>query len=116
MKRQDIFDKVYKHLLNQGAKSLAKNGSCLYKSGGRKCAIGCLIDDKNYDSTKLEHKGISSTLVQDAVKNSNKGMHLNKITKDMLASLQAVHDNNDPENWQTVLHRLAKRYNLKIPT
>ena len=115
MKRQDIFDKVYKHVLEQDAKSLAKNGSCLYKSiDGSQCAIGCLIDDKNYN-IDLEHRGITSSLVMNAVKNSNKGIRLNGVTMCMLERLQCIHDDSNLEAWEGLLRALAKNYNLKIP-
>lgn len=115
MKRQDIFDKVYKHLLNQGTKSIDDDGKCLYRDeDGMRCAIGCLIDDKNYN-INIENKNIYSTLVKNAIKKSNKGIRLNIKTVSMLGMLQDIHDEDNPENWAGLLRSLAKTCRLKIP-
>ncbi len=51
--RQELFDKVSKHLLTQGERAVtASSGAglvCCYRTeDGLMCAVGCLIDDKYY--------------------------------------------------------------------
>lgn len=54
---QEIFNKVATHLLTQGKRSVASDGSCMYRGPeGTKCAIGCLIEDDEYHPL-LEGKG-----------------------------------------------------------
>lgn len=48
MTNQEIFEKVAKHLLDQGRRSTlatptGDEGACAYRgTGGAKCAVGCL--------------------------------------------------------------------------
>ena len=47
---QELFDKIATHLLTQGARSENSLGKCLYRGEfGRKCAVGCLISDEEYE-------------------------------------------------------------------
>ena len=51
MNKQEIFNTAVKHLRIQNAKSINKfyNQCKYYGDGGRKCAIGCLISDEEYN-------------------------------------------------------------------
>lgn len=121
MKRQDIFDKVYRHLLKQNSKALLKPhrkdqmDSCAYISkSGLKCAVGCLIDKAHYDAG-FEGRCLSDARVTNAVLKSNKGLRLAGTTLVMLTRLQDVHDENKPAVWAEKLAELAKDFKLKIP-
>jgi len=49
MTNQRLFDRVSKHLLKQGEKSVGPDGICRYRGPrGLKCAIGCLIPNSRY--------------------------------------------------------------------
>jgi len=48
MTAQEVFETVAEHLFTQGWRALADN-MCMYRDReGRKCAVGCLIDDEDY--------------------------------------------------------------------
>ena len=71
MNRQEVFDKIYLHLIEQGRKSVNSDGRCQYRyPDGDKCAIGCLIPDELY-TPELEGNGVSMPIIEDV---------LNKIT------------------------------------
>jgi hypothetical protein len=75
-----------------------------------KCAVGCLISDDFY-SQDFEGRTIErSCHVWDAVKHSNPLWHMNDASHEMLKKLQAVHDNNHPEDWETLLSRFSTSF------
>ena len=125
MKRQDIFNKVYKHLLKQNEKAIDVGGNCQYRTGeGLQCAVGCLIDEDHYDDVyegsgvyalSREELGNDAKALRQSLKLSNKGIRLGKETIDMLSKLQDIHDRQDPEDWLSMLAVLATKYNLKVP-
>lgn len=49
--KQQVFNKVVKHLFTQGYASVNKhNGKCMYRNTeGLSCAVVCLIPDEYYD-------------------------------------------------------------------
>jgi len=122
MNRQEIFDKVKKHLLTQGKRAVNAMGKCKYRifdENGEviaKCAIGALIPDEIYVPSMegttfhwinlyyrdkiLDYLGLSST--DDDVK--------------FLNALQAVHDHAVDDFFiEDVIDNLklfADRYNL----
>lgn len=70
-----------------------------------KCAVGCLISDDFY-SQDFEGRTIErSCHVWDAVKLSNPLWKMTDASHAMLKELQAVHDNNNPDDWE---YRLLK--------
>lgn len=105
--KQEIFNKVSKHLINQGelaVRDRKKPTICAYRtSDGLMCAVGCLIKDKHCTSGVLH--------------SSESEDNLNFIGK-----LQKLHDSislNDPEEFtrkiKIGLHTIAKENNLKVP-
>ena len=109
--RQEVYDIVKSHLLDQGSKSLMETGDmCAYRGeNGTSCAVGCLIPDEDFPS-QLEGKDIhglvcSSTLNQKLVSFLRKHMFL-------LYELQRIHDNIPVENWPHELAYLAEAHNL----
>ena len=50
MDRQETYDKVRDHLMNQGERSYIAGLGCRYRGpNGTMCAVGCLIPDDIYD-------------------------------------------------------------------
>lgn len=111
--RQEIFNKVAIHLISQGRKAFSSEGECLYKTKeGLKCAIGCLIDAEDYDST-LENKRVSNLLMKKYLKdhcNINVDLHRN-----FFISLQNIHDGYDPGLWKDKLISFGEEYYLDLP-
>jgi hypothetical protein len=90
MTDQEIFDKVALHLLTQG-RPARESGSCKYRTpGGRKCAIGCLIEDDQY-TPKME--GLRISQVADRYYSRLRNI-LNKTSqrRKFLGRLQSTHD------------------------
>lgn len=100
---QEVFDQVATHLLEQGEK--CTNGQvCLYRYDGKKCAAGCLIGDDEY------HPGFAAEAWPTLIgKNMVADRH-----RDLIMTLQNLHDQSDPEEWHDSLSRLAKREGLKF--
>jgi hypothetical protein len=70
-----------------------------------KCAVGCLISDDFYKQD-FEGRTIErSCHVWDAVKLSNPLWKMTDASHEMLKELQAIHDNNNPDDWE---YRLLK--------
>jgi hypothetical protein len=112
MNKQEVFDKVKKHLLTQNKKSLNDYGSCMYRtSNGLKCAIGCLIPDDKYH-LRIEHRGIDE-LLKSSFLNLEELLDIkDKEDFSLLKELQMLHDNTDVEDWKEELKLLADRKNL----
>jgi len=107
MNRQEIFDKISKHLLTQNLRS-ANGRRCYYRSPeGLKCALGALIPDEKYDQ-KLEGQSAYSVEVLKAI-----GLgKTSREDKDFLRKLQEIHDHSEPDEWAWRLRMFAERYNL----
>ena len=111
MTDQEMYDKVARHLLAQGEKSIGcaapgGNVCCMYRGrGGRSCAIGCLIPDEAY-SEDLELAAVTNKEVQLAA-----GISEDQVC--LASDLQYVHDNVEPRNWPFKLALVAKRFGLR---
>lgn len=115
---QEVFDKVARHLLTQGCKSIS-GGNCAYRGEGRtKCAIGCLIEDNLYDpdfegvavnsfTPKEEHFLYKRVL---ALRSVLTGNVTNNLT--LLSSLQRVHDQTPTCDWKYGLRNVANQLSL----
>ena len=102
--KQETFDLVAAHLLVQNAKS-EDSYACLYRGpNGRKCAVGVLIPDSDYDPA------LEGLLANDLKLTPI----LNKlgIDPELAADLQDVHDSHDPEEWRRKLLDLAAEHGL----
>lgn len=118
MNKQEVFNKVSEHLIAQGCKSIgpASAAICSYRSsGGRKCAIGCLIPDEMYkldmDSRSVNvicllaaYPEISSLFSEDMLLDTR-----------FLSVLQRTHDRYPVEEWKTQLIKVGTEYQLSIP-
>lgn len=85
---QETFDTVVEHLRMQGGRA-GSSGSCLYKAdNGRKCAVGCLIPDDQYDAA-MERRSAG------AIIGEYPGLEHLKPHVDLLMALQEAHDDAD---------------------
>lgn len=114
MTRQEIFDKVARHLLTQNEKSIADvlvgEGGCAYRgANGLKCAIGCLIPDK-YSLWEYEGSSVAALLLSGDFSEYLGGME----NEDFLDRLQFMHDTYAVEEWRWALENFAKDFNLSV--
>lgn len=121
MTSQEVFDKVVVHLRKQGRQAV-KDGCCLYRSPeGLKCAVGCLIEDAEY-SPAFERK-ILCDLIQylrylESLEGTDRSALLNRLVMNepLLERLQSVHDDGEVPDWEQGLARVAKEFDLTMPT
>lgn len=110
MTNQTAFNRVVRHLRKQGEKSIANINhvdKCRYRGPrGLKCAIGCLIPDKEYRPS-LEGL-VASAIV-------NRCPTIKNLDVKLLDGLQFIHDNIPICSWESELEIIAKVYKLKFP-
>ncbi len=114
MNRQEIFDRVAKHLLEQGKQSYCKETDmCMYLNPeGLKCAVGCLISYDNY-SPDLEGKIIENPAVKKAVRASLRLSRISAQMEDFLGELQILHDSRrKSQRWSELLAHFAAEHGL----
>lgn len=109
---QTAFDKVCERLFDGKGQCIGTEG-CLYRrSDGNKCAIGYLIEDKDYDVS----------IEDSSVKYITLPCYLQEVDLDLLNALQVVHDK--PIHWTVntfndyglvSLKQVAIAYNLILP-
>ena len=116
MKKKQVFKTVATHLLTQNSKSVeaslsdsqAWKGNCQYQNNnGKQCAIGVLIDSKNY-KPDLEGKATDALEVIQAVEKSL-DTNITKSDRDLLCKLQDIHDYSTVDSWREELQGLAHR-------
>lgn len=104
---QKVYDKVVKHLLTQRERSVGLNSNfvtdCLYYSkDGKMCAAGCLIPKSKYSA---DFEGFTwDELAAAGIVSSN--------NKDLISSLQFVHDQYQPDYWKIGLKDVGNEYEL----
>lgn len=116
--KQDIFDRVARHLMTQKVRCGATNENgdwqCLYRGRGKaeglRCAAGCLIDDEHY-KTSLENGPATARDVASAICGSL-GIPYRDYPAGLLLSLQKLHDECEPDNWRKLLAAAAALNNL----
>lgn len=107
MNNQEAFNKMVQHLRAQKVKSLASDGTCLYRGpNGLKCAVGALIPDEEY-RTQFEDV-IASTVVQNCPS-------LQGIDKGLLNKMQNAHDNVRVQFWEDEFKEIAEEFDLYVP-
>lgn len=125
---QQVFDRVARHLLEQGKKSLTvagsnpKNYTCLYRGpGGTKCAVGAIIPDELYCKEIDNLDEPAAVMPGGGVSDDSDGL-LQQILWEagvpadgyaLLDKLQDVHDGYDVEQWPQQLREVAGRFGLK---
>jgi hypothetical protein len=91
MTKQDIFDTVVHHLFKQGKKARGCDHLCSYRGDDKtSCAVGCLVPDNLY-TEKMEGRGVIHLFCMEDFKAI--ADHLGEDNKQLLYSLQRVHDN-----------------------
>ena len=112
-KKQEAFTKIVQHLRKQGAKAVSEdNEHCLYRApNGNKCAVGCLIDDELYEIC-LEGQALDNPEVSDALEESGWA----NVDDTFLSSMQIVHDNYEPEEWEEHFTSIAVQHKLTVPS
>lgn len=108
MKKIRVFRKVAYHMLTQNKKSETGH-NCWYRFDTDpkiRCAIGCLIDDRNY-SKDLEGRSIENPKVQEAISLSLDEPIASKDVR-FLKELQDIHDYDHVDDWHDKLNKFAK--------
>ena len=128
MNTQEIFNAIVTHLIRQGARATPPTlppspqrdtPSCMYHAAdGKRCAVGCLIDDEHY-SGELEGWGVDgsepgSSCVRQAIAASI-GRELQADEVELLGRLQGIHDGHNPCEWLLELRELARESGLALP-
>lgn len=109
MTKQEIFNKVAKHLLRQSKRSVNEGGQCMYRGpNNTRCAVGCLIPKSAYQPA-MEGRLAANLLISfPAVVRCG----LVPANMSLVQALQDIHDEVEPENWRRELMALAKRRKL----
>lgn len=107
--KQEVFDQVSSHMLKQMKQSVKHSGNCAYRGhDGLKCAAGCLIADDEY-MVKFDN-GIIGTSWTELVKAG-----LVPVShKDLIVTLQDIHDCYEPVCWEERLRNLAEGEGLEF--
>lgn len=132
--KQKILQKVYNHLKKQNKKAQSKGGVCAYrlKKGSitYKCAIGCLIPDKEYNPKfegmiidwindpkwlvlNSEERVLANELKQ-ILKKSCNIKRWSKSMGDFLQTLQDLHDDFEVQEWRSKFIIFAKINKLHL--
>ena len=120
--KQDIFDHVARHLIEQGEKS-QEEYCCMYRGPrGLKCAVGSLIRDGDYKPyfedkvfrEDLPQKGSPQWEILAAVENFV-GRKLTIEDRVLISDLQRLHDLQPPRYWPRELRQLAEIHGLEVP-
>lgn len=107
MTNQEAFKTMVRHAREQGRKSLNRQGQCRYRGkNGTKCFVGALIPDADY-TVMLEGKP--------AIALSRVLPCLRGLSPSMLHQMQAIHDLDEMEAWESAFSSVADIFNLTIP-
>lgn len=105
---RQIFDKAKSHLLTQRAKAVNEDGECAYlTNNGLQCAVGCLIERREY---RKEMEGLTFDeldQVRMAFKNFDLG---NREHYALLGRLQHIHDLYQVDVWEDKLNKLENDF------
>lgn len=109
MTKQEVFNKVVLHLRQQGRPSLNANHDCMYRGeDGTKCAIGCLIEDKDYNPD------FEGQFFGRFVKDVPNLEWMRKHTV-LLEELRIVHDLHQIDYWEMKFQNIAIEHGLEMP-
>lgn len=102
---QEVFDKVYNHLMTQ-MKRCTDGFNCLYRGkDGLKCAAGCLIPDEYYKE-EMEENGWVQLVAKEMVPSDHERL---------ISDLQCVHDRAIIDEWKEYLSVVAGKHGLTVP-
>lgn len=115
---QDAFNHIVNHLIIQNKSSAEYGGNCKYRAYDeneetRKCAVGCLISDINYNEI-IEDSLANNAEVIEAIKKSNPKLIIDDKMTELFLLMQFVHDHNEPENWIYMSYLLWRDMNRFI--
>lgn len=105
--KQQVFDTVAKHLLTQMQQSTSGKFEtpCLYRGpNGLKCAAGVLIGDDEY-CEEMELNSWNELVKHGLVPNEH---------KNLIHTLQGIHDCVPPDAWHNQLKNTAKDLGLEF--
>ena len=114
---QQIFNKVARHLFEQGSPAKYTNSEdeehCMYRApDGRKCAVGCLLPDGLYQQD-MEDNSIETLLLDNDRWGLPQWMEANQL---LLQDLQCVHDQDinwgDSNTMREALREVAHKHGL----
>lgn len=110
--KQEIFDKVAKHLLTQKVRCVDKQGCCVYFNveTNMKCAAGCLIPDRDY--SEYFERGAVDYYIINKITNFFKNSGYSKNEIELVQELQELHDWFRPKTWKKRLRLIAKEHSL----
>lgn len=113
MTRQEIFNKVARHLLTQGRAAMVDSVACRYRMELEdgcvlKCAVGCLIPDEDY-SESMEGRTLWGN---NPVRTILRRIGVQDPDIHMLCDLQACHDNYGASTWRDRMRDIAIRHCL----
>jgi hypothetical protein len=102
---QEVFDQAVEHLRKQGKRSALDSeylkAGCKYRSeDGLKCAAGCFIADDEYDP-RMEGKGWGGEMFP-------------KVHVSLMITLQKIHDDYYPSQWEREFQRAAENFELVL--
>lgn len=114
-KQQELFDQVVAGLALQGFQTATDVNGCLYRApNGRKCGIGQLIKDEDYDPV-MERNGVYQSVVYRILEKST-GIEPTRENLNWFGDLQGCHDNACFErSMEQNLVLFAKSKDLVVP-
>lgn len=118
MKKQEIYDKVCKHLAKQKTRAMndGAGGGCAYRADdGKKCAVGCLIPYNIWKKEVLANGVNTGNGVDDLMTCSNWAKKEFRGHEYLLCDLQHNHDVawHTAESLREYLAATAKEYKIK---
>lgn len=114
MTKQEIFDKVARHLLTQN-KRASRNNECAYLSDdGLKCAAGCLLQEgSEARASRVRWPGSRRLQVVTLPEDKSLYSQASRIGNgDFVRGLQFVHDFFEPSEWHEELMKIACNHKL----
>lgn len=114
MTKQQVFNKVAKHLLRQQRKAVNGVSCVLRDEDGNRCAIGCLIPKKYVDRGTVDNEMGTEALAalpKTSALRKAIGVDIPGRMK-FLAELQEIHDDYSVSDWDEELHELAAKNHL----
>lgn len=115
---QEIVDRTYKHLIEQGSKCVNIGGACVYRGPeGKMCAIGALIPDELYQGSM----DVYGNTIDEVIRHYPAVEDLFRANSpELLKRIQEIHDEYDPfDKWEQYINfefnKLALSYRLRSP-
>jgi len=110
MTRQEALEIAYNQYVKQGGQSVNDNGYCVYRSpDGKKCAVGALISDEDYEPVfDYVNSESRTSFIDNYEKDYKVFVELaDQLGGNFLENLQYLHDAEALTNKDKVLHRLG---------